>query len=101
MKFKKEADKLYSKLLKEEVDGKIKYFRKREVFPILDEEGSIKWFNFITGGSILKLIITLVIIGILVGFIFEYHNNLQTCADLMNDMNIKQNITNFLRGVGV
>ena len=40
--FENIAEKLYSKLEQEEVDGKIKYFKKREVFPPFTREGKIK-----------------------------------------------------------
>jgi hypothetical protein len=96
MNFKDVADKLYSRLEREEVNGEIVYTKKRQVYPVINEEGEINWFNFLTGGTYWKLIGIIIFIVIMVGFVFEYHYNFKVCADLMNQQNLAKNITNLL-----
>lgn len=71
MRFQKEADNLYSKLEIEEEDGELNFYRKRKVYPILNRDGTINWFNFLTGGSWIKLFILIILVGIILGAIFE------------------------------
>ena len=90
MKFEKEAEKLYKRLDEETEfngDGERKYYMKRRVYPIFNRDGSINWFNLCTGGSWFKLLFTIFIIAVIVGFIIEYHNNFELCRDLMSQYN--------------
>lgn len=91
MKFKKEAERLFSKLEKKEAEGKIEYYKKRQVYPIFHEDGSINWFNLLTGGSYWKLLMAIAFVCIVLGVGYEYKANLAVCADLMYDYNL--NIT--------
>lgn len=84
MKFEREATRLHAKLEKENVDGKIKFYKRREVYPIFNEDGQINWFNFLTGGSWKNLIYTIILIAIIIGMIFEYHQNLEVCAEIIS-----------------
>lgn len=83
MAMKSLADKLYSKLEKDEKG----YYRRRRVAPVLDEEGNIIWFNLITGGSWWRLLGVILFVLIALGFINEYYNNFKLCADVLNQMN--------------
>ena len=94
MSFKELADKLYSKLEREEVDGEIIFTKKRRVYPIIDEQGKINWFNFLTGGTYWKLIGVIAFIVIIIGFALEYNSNLSYCAQILSEQ--QQNITNLL-----
>lgn len=93
MKFKKEADKLYSKLESYEEEGETIYFKKRIVKPPLNLDGSINWFNFLTGGSWWRIIGVMVFLIIALGFIWEYHSNFQTCIEAINEINQLKNIS--------
>lgn len=88
MKFVKEANKLYSKLEAEDVDGKIILYRKREVFPILNQDGSVNWRNFILGKGVASLLITLFVILIICGTLWEYSSNLKAGAECMSNYNL-------------
>src|SRR3972149_8057698 len=87
MQFKKEAERLHSKLIREEIDGEVRYFRKRRVYPNLDEEGKVLWFNTLTGGSWWKVLGVILFVIIALGFAFEYKHNFEQCTQVMNDVN--------------
>jgi hypothetical protein len=88
MKFKSSAEKLYKNLIEESKEGEIVYYKKRQVYPSINKDGSINWFNFLTGGSWFRLIILIILIGIIIGFIFEYNSNLKECEKVMSEWNI-------------
>ena len=48
------------------------------IHPYKDEDGSINWFNIITGGSWANLFLWGFITAIIVGVIFEYTSNINT-----------------------
>ena len=81
------ADKLYSNLEKGEVEGRVAYFKKHRVYPIINEEGNINWFNLVTGGTWFKLVLALLFIVVAVGFIWEYHTNSELCIQIINEYN--------------
>lgn len=87
MDFKKVSDKLYSKLEEKEIDGKLVYYKSRQVYPIFNRDGSMNWFNFLTGGKWSKLIWIIILTVIILGFIFEYHSNMQLGIDCINQLN--------------
>lgn len=53
----------------------------RVVHPIRNDDGSINWFNLTTGGSWKNLIILGVVVAIVLGFLFEYSNNVKILQD--------------------
>jgi len=60
----------------------------RVVHPYRNTDGSINWKNVISGGSWIKLAVTAVIVGILVGAIFEYYSHvtlLAKCLTALDD----------------
>ena len=91
MKFLKEADKLYSKLEQEEVEGKPRYFKKREVFPPLNRDGSINWKHFLIGNW-KSFILVVVIVLISIGVIIEYITNVKIGAECIARENILKNL---------
>lgn len=86
-----------------EIDNEKIYLKKSNffgwgvVYPWRNEDGSINWFNLLTGGAWAKLILVALIVFLIVVLMFEYVNNinnliscfedilkLQTCIDLFN-----------------
>lgn len=76
-----------------EIDGDIIYLKKSKYFgwgvikPLKNEDGSLNWFNLLTGGNILTFIFTLVLVISLIGAIFEYTSAINTanqCLQLNN-----------------
>jgi len=59
-------------------------FKYRLVYPIQNEDGSTNWHNLLTGGDYGKLIMTLVICLLLIGSVFAYKHDIQSCADTLN-----------------
>ena len=61
-----------------EIDGEKIWLNKSKLFgwtvihPDYNEDGSINWKNMITGGSWTRLVIMLVIVGVVLGFLYEY-----------------------------
>ena len=53
----------------------------RIVKPYTNEDGSINWFNLLTGGSWWNLVITAVIVIVVLGVLYEYSFNIQTLLD--------------------
>ena len=90
MIFEKQRDKLYANLIEEEKEGKKVYYRKSQVYPVINKDGTFNWFNFLTGGSYLRLFMVLLFIIIALGFIFEYHNNLKECVEFMSEYNLEK-----------
>lgn len=93
MKFKREAEKLYSDLEEKEVEGKKQYFKKRRVYPIINKDGSVNWFNFLTTGSIFKFGLILFIVMLSLGLIFEYSTNLKVGAECIARENTLNNLS--------
>ena len=91
MLFKREAEKLYSKLEQQEIDGKIKYFKKREVFPPFTREGKILWKNFLIGNWKSFLIVIFIVL-VSVGVIFEYITNVKIGAECIARENVLKNM---------
>lgn len=88
MRFEKQAAKIYQSLMPEEKEGKIVYYKKRRTYPALNQDGSINWFNALTGGSWFNLLFLLFIVAIALGVVWEYHTNLGECAKLMTNLNM-------------
>ncbi len=84
MKFEKASKKLYENIIEEQLEGKTNYYKRRKINPWLDKEGNIKWFNFLTGGSWIRLGITIVIVLIIIGGLFEWGNLLSNYGDLVS-----------------
>lgn len=94
MRFENQAEELYSKLEVEEKDGRLFYSKKKEVYPYLNKNGTVNWFNFLTGGKWSNVFIVIGIVVIALGVVWEYHYNLKECAEIMSQINLK-NITLF------
>lgn len=69
-----------------EIDGKIVQLKKsgdryRVIYPLKNEDGSINWFNVLTGGSWWNLIWVGAFVLIFVGILYEYSKNLNALLD--------------------
>jgi hypothetical protein len=82
-----------NKIKVREIDGEKIYLKKGNmglsiVHPLKsylkERNGEINWKNLISGGSWIKLGITLFIILIILGCIFEYSNTLKVANDCLN-----------------
>lgn len=71
-----------------------KYLGWAVVYPWKNEDGSINWFNFLTGGTWAKLIITAIIVLMILGFLLEYSNNITHLMSCFNDSVSLQNCKN-------
>ena len=55
------------------------------VYPWKNEDGSLNWFNLLTGGSWLNLIIVIFLTLIIVAAVYEYVNNINLLLDCFKD----------------
>lgn len=96
MRFEKGADRLYEKLevAKEwDTENILFYYKKRKVYPILNKDGTINWFNLLTGGSWLRLLGVVVIVIIIIGAIFEVKHFIDVANSCSTNFIPKLNIT--------
>ena len=73
--------------------AKSKFFGWGVVYPNKNDDGSINWFNLLTGGSLLRLFIVIIIVLLVIGLAYEYMGNLSQCQiafDYYNLQNINQ-----------
>lgn len=84
-------------LKKIEVDGDVIYLNKKVnsifkgwniVYPIKNEDGTTNWKHLIAGRSWWNLVFVLIFVLVWLGFIFEYHSNLESCTNAMSEINI-------------
>ena len=72
-----------------EIDGekinlaKSKVFGWGVVYPIFDEDKTLNWFNLLTGGSWIRLLITIFFIIIIFGFAYEYTSQAKLLAQFL------------------
>lgn len=68
-------------------DGEVVYLKKnkqsgyRVIQPWKNEDGSINWFNFLTGGSWGNLIFVTIVVIVLLGTLREYSTNINSLLD--------------------
>lgn len=60
---------------------KSRMFGWKVVHPIKNEDGTINWFNLLTGGSWWNWIFIAIIVVVLLGVLYEYNNNIQHFLD--------------------
>jgi len=53
----------------------------RVVHPIKNEDGSINWFNLLTGGSWMNIAILSVVVGVILGVLLEYSTTVRLLQD--------------------
>ena len=51
------------------------------VKPWKNEDGSINWFNFLTGGSWWNLVLVAIVVIVVLGVLWEYNQNIQMFLD--------------------
>ncbi len=56
----------------------------RVVYPYRNEDGSINYFNLLTGGSWWNIFVVSFIVFALIGSIWAYRRDIGVCTDLMN-----------------
>lgn len=49
--------------------------------PFKNEDGSLNWFNILTGGSWINLMVTVVIVIMILGLLNEYSTNINLLKD--------------------
>ena len=57
----------------------------RVVFPIKNEDGSLNWFNILTGGNWMKVAKLILIVLLVLGMSWSYMRDTRACRDLMED----------------
>ena len=71
-----------------EVALKYDFMGWRVVLPFRNSDGSLNWKNIISGGSWIKLFITMGLVAIILGAMFEYYSQLillNKCLAALND----------------
>ena len=83
-----------------EIDNETIYLKNSKtfgwgvVYPIKNDDGSINFYNMITGGKLIKLVMLILVIVIILGVAYEYNINLKNCTKLMEDYNnLKLNLS--------
>ena len=61
-----------------------KWFRYRLIFPIKNSDGSMNWFNFLTGGSWGNLAVVIAIVLLMVGLVLAYKHDVATLVECCN-----------------
>jgi len=72
----------------QEVALKHDFLGWRIIRPFRNMDGSINWKNVISGGSWIKLAVVTIVVGILLGAMFEYYSQLlllNKCLAALND----------------
>lgn len=68
----------------------------RIIYPYKNSDGSFNWFNFFTGGSWGKLLMTSLIVALILFMTFSYYDGINQCVDLQNNIcDYLPNITNY------
>lgn len=79
------------KIKKVQVEGEGIYLKNSPlmgwgvVYPWKNEDGSINWFNFLTGGRWSNLVMTIIIVALLVLVTMEYSNNINMFLNCFSD----------------
>lgn len=72
-----------------EIEGEVVYLKKnifggyRTIYPVINEDKSFNWFNFITGGSWGKLISIVLLILLILFFAWAYRHDISKCDELI------------------
>jgi len=78
---------------------KSKWFRYRLIFPNKNSDGTINWFNLLTGGSWGNVIGVAVIVLVMIGLVLAYKHDVaalvECCNKCTNLLNIQTTPTNF------
>lgn len=60
----------------------------RVYYPIKNDDGSINWFNLITGGNIFNLVWVVIVVLVICLFFYEYWSNLNFCNEFIKNYNM-------------
>ncbi len=84
------------KINKIEIEGEEVFMKKsklgwRVIKPWKNEDGTINWFNFLTGGSWFNLFVVTIIVVVTLGVLYEYSANMKTllgCFDSQTTLEV-------------
>jgi hypothetical protein len=80
-----------------DMEGEIVYLKKNSVlgwkvvYPIRNEDGTINWFNLLTGGSWWNLLIPFFIVLMIILVLYEYTSNIKHFIGCFNNSISLQN----------
>jgi hypothetical protein len=60
-------------------------FGYRVIYPYKNPDGTIHWFNLLTGGSWAKFGVTLLIVALILFSVWAYKTDVATCYEVIKD----------------
>ena len=61
------------------------WFGYRIIYPVKNRDGTINWFNLLTGGSWGKLIVTCIIVLLIMFSVYAYKKDVTTCYEVIKN----------------
>lgn len=62
------------------------FFKWGVVYPLKNEDGSINWFNLLTGGTWARLISVVIIVFLILLVVYQYSSDLNTLIGCFGNM---------------
>ena len=60
-------------------------FGYRVIYPYKNPDGTIHWFNLLTGGSWAKFVVTLFIVALIIFSVWAYKTDVATCYEVIKN----------------
>ena len=60
-------------------------FGYRVIYPYKNPDGTIHWFNLLTGGSWAKFVVTLLIVALIIFSVWAYKTDVSTCYEVIEN----------------
>lgn len=77
-------------------------FGYKIIYPYKNDDGTINWFNVLTGGTWWKLVKVVVIVFLILGMSWGYYHDTKTCRELMSDpCNLLPNISRYCQDLWI
>ena len=81
------------KIHKIQIDNKDVFISQRDdsfkvVKPMRNEDGSVNWFNLLTGGSWWNIIIVAIVVVLILGLLYEYSLNVNLLLECLRTNSI-------------